>query len=214
MSEQETNETMTNEVSTEEKLAATYKRILITVLFCCIGWPIFLYAFNYSMNPLVMLLGGAVVSAPILWFMARGGGLKDVFKTDEYEVVTTYSDGSKKSDGGTESFIMGLITKILGLILMIFIGCLITIGLLVFLTVRYIKLYLQASQKPSFIKSAFPILLAGLIVFIGSGIVVRGIARASAAKAWKEAKEINMMIEVPQQRLADYNDWNFTELQA
>ncbi|MCL1812574.1 MAG: hypothetical protein FWG29_03525 [Treponema sp.] len=212
MSEQETNETITKEVSTEEKLAATYKRILITVIFCCIGWPIFLYAFNYSMNPLVMLLGGAVVSAPILWIMARGGGLKDVFKTDEYEVVTTYSDGSKKSDGGTESFIMGLITKIIGLVLVILIGCLITIGLLVYMTISYVKLYLQASNKPAFVKSAFPILLAGLIVFIGSGIVVGNIARASAAKARKEAKEINMIIEAPQQRLACYNDWNFPEV--
>ena len=198
MSEQETNEAAATEVSPEQKLAATYKRILITVIFCCIGWPIFLYAFNYSMNPLVMLLGGAIVSAPILWIMVRGGGLKDVFKTDEYEVITTYSDGSKKSDGGTESFLMGLIIKILGLILVIFIGCLITIGLLVYLIIRYIKLYSQVSEKPAFIKSAFPILLAGLLVFIGSGIVVNGIARASAAKARKEAGQINMIIETPE----------------
>ena len=204
MSEQETNEAAETEISPEQKLAALYKRILITVIFCCVGWPIFLYAFNYSMNPLVMLLGGAVVSAPILWIMLRGGGLKDVFKTDEYEVVTTYRDGSKKSDGGTESFLMGLIVKFIGLILVIFIGCLITIGLLVYMIIKYIRLYLQVSEKPAFIKSAFPIILAGLIVFVGSGIVVNGIARASAAKA-RKAAEINMMIEAPQDLLANYN---------
>ena len=178
MREQETSETRAKEVGPEEKLAAMYKRILVTVIFCCVGWPIFLYAFNYSMNPLVMLLGGAVVSAPILWIMLRGGGLKDVFKTDEYEVVTTYSDGSKKSDGGSESFIMGLITKIIGLVLVIFLGCLITIGLLVYMIIKYIRLYLQVSEKPAFIKSAFPILIAGLLVFLGSGFVIGLIARA------------------------------------
>ena len=172
MSEQETNEAEVKEVSPEEKLAATYKRILITVIFCCIGWPIFLYAFNYSMNPLVMLLGGAVVSAPILWIMIRGGGIKDVFKTDEYEVITTHSDGRKTSDGGSQSFLMGLLVKLFMLIFVIFLGCLITVGLLVYMIIRYIKLYSQVNEKPSFIKSAFPVLIAGLAVFVGSGVVI------------------------------------------
>jgi hypothetical protein len=177
MSGKEINDAAAIEVSPEQKMAATYKRLLITVIFCCIGWPIFLYAFNHSFNPLIMLLGGAIVSAPLLWIMLRGGGFKDIFKTDEYEVITTYSDGSKKSDGGSESFIMGLITKIIGAVFLIFIGCVITIGLLIFMIVRYIKLYLQVSEKPPFIKSAFPILIAGAVVFIGSGFVINLIAR-------------------------------------
>ena len=172
MSEQETNGAAVTEASPEQKLEATYKRLLITIIFCCIGWPVFLYAFNHTFNPLIILLGGAIVSAPILWIMARGGGLQDVFKTDEYEVITTYSDGSKKSDGGTESFLMGILTKFFGLILVVFLGCLITIGLLIFMVVRYIRLYSKVSEKPPFIKSAFPILIAAAVVFLGSGFVI------------------------------------------
>jgi hypothetical protein len=174
----ETNEAAKKVVGTEQKLAATYKRILITVIFSCIGWPVFVYAFNHSFNPLVMLLGGAIVSAPILFILAKGGGLKDIFKTDEYEVITTHSDGRKTSDGGTQSFMMGLIVKFFLLVFVVLLGCLITIGILVFMIVRYVKLYLQVSEKPPFIKSAFPVLIAGLAVFVGSGFVINLIVRA------------------------------------
>jgi hypothetical protein len=181
MSKDETNEAEVKEASPEQKLATTYKRILITVIFCCVGWPVFVYAFNHSFNPLLMLLGGALVSAPILRILAKGGGLKDAFKTDEYEVITTHGDGRKTSDGGSESFLMGLIVKFIMLIFTIFLGCLITIGVLVYLVISYIKLYLQVSVKPAFIKSAFPILIAGLLVFIGSGFIINLIVRAGGA---------------------------------
>jgi uncharacterized membrane protein len=176
--EAETNETDEKIASPEQKLAAAYKRILITVICSCLGWPIFVYAFNHSFNPLVMLLGGAIVSAPILFILAKGGGLKDVFKTDEYEVITTHSNGRKTSDGGTQSFMMGLLVKFFMLIFVVLLGCLITIGILVFMIVRYVKLYLQVSEKPPFIKSAFPVLIAGLAVFVGSGFVINLIVRA------------------------------------
>jgi len=165
-------EAMAKEISPEEKLQATYKRLLITVIFGCIGWPVFVYAFNHSFNPLVMLLGGAIVSAPILYIMAKGGGLKDVFKTDEYEVITTHGDGRKTSDGGSESFLIGLIVKFFALIFVVFIGCLIQLGIAIWMTIRYISLYLKASEKPPFIKSAFPILILGTVVLFGSGWVI------------------------------------------
>lgn len=169
------NEEITNEqqeVSNEVKLAATYKRLLITVIFSCLGWPVFIYGFNFDGGILLMLLGGVIVSAPILWIMARGGGLKGVFKTDEYEVITTYSDGRKVSDGGTESFLMGLIVKAIGLVLIIFLGCLITIGILIWLIIRYIILYMKVEEKPSFIKSGFPIMLLGFIIFCASAPII------------------------------------------
>ena len=178
------------EISNEQKLAATYKRLLITILFSCIGWSIFVYAFNYAFNPFLMLLGGAVVSAPILWIMARGGGLKDAFHTDEYEVVTTYSDGSKKSDGGSESFLMGCIVKIFMAFFVVFLGCLITIGLLVWLIIRYIILYGKVSEKPSFIKSGFLLMLIGLAVFIGSGMVIGAMQKSSVEKS--QTTEVSM----------------------
>jgi hypothetical protein len=93
----------------------------------------------------MMLLGGAIVSAPLIFIMLKGGGIKEIFKTDDYEVITTYSDGSKKSDGGFESGIMGLVTKIIGAVFLIFVGCLITIGLLVYMIIKYFILYNQVS---------------------------------------------------------------------
>jgi hypothetical protein len=175
--EDETNKTDEKIASPEKKMAAAHKRILVTVIFSCLGWPIFVYAFNHSFNPLMMLLGGAIVSAPILFILAKGGGLKDVFKTDEYEVITTYGNGRKTSDGGTQSFMMGLLVKFFMLVFVVLLGCLITISVLVFMIARYVKLYVQVSEKPPFIKSAFPVLIAGLAVFVGSGFVINFIVR-------------------------------------
>jgi len=180
MEQAETDKDEAAEVGPEQKLAATGKRLLITVVFCCIGWPVFLYAYNYSINPLIMFIGGAIVSAPILFVMAKGGTLKDIFKTDEYEIITTYSDGRKSSDFGAQSLVIGFIIKIFMFFLIIFLGCIITPGLLLFLFFMYSILYLQVSEKPSFIRSAFPAMIAALLIFIVSGLVVNGMVNARA----------------------------------
>ena len=169
---EETNEAAAQEVSIEQKLAAVHKRIMITVIFCCVGWPVFLAGFTYQAGMIVMALGAIIVSGPILFRLWKGG-IGGAFKTDEYEVVTTYSDGSKRSDGGSESFLMGLLIKLFLGIVLIIIGCLVTIGYLLFLIVRYIMLYLKASEKPALLKSAFLWMALGLGVLIASGPILR-----------------------------------------
>ena len=146
---EQTNEAAVQEVSIEpateprsgegsplaQKLAAVHKRIMITVIFCSVGWPVFLAGFTYQAGMIVMAIGAIIVSGPILFRLWKGG-IGGAFKTDEYEVVTTYSDGRKTSDGGSESFMMGLLIKLFLEIVLIIIGCLVTIGYLLFLIVR------------------------------------------------------------------------------
>ena len=153
-----------------QKLLATHKRITITVIFCCIGWPVFIYGFNGD-GMLLTLLGAVIVSAPILWRIWRGG-LSGAFKLDTTEYITTYSDGSKTSDGGYASMSGSLIVNIFLFLLMVFVGCLATLIYLTYLVITYIIQYLRVNEKPAFIKSAFPVMLAGLLVLIFSNLII------------------------------------------
>jgi hypothetical protein len=172
---EKTHETMSNDEMLEQRLATTKKRIIITVIFSCLGWPVFMYGAktDYGTDILWMLLGGAIIAAPVLWGILRGGGLKSLFKTDEYEVITTYSDGRKESDGGAQSFILGVAIKIMLAIFMVFVGCVVTLILLIVFTIRYLRLYKKVSLKPAFMQSAFPYLIAGFVVLVGTGYVLR-----------------------------------------
>lgn len=152
------------QANNEDKLIATHAQIRKTVIWACIGWPI--VVFGFAGNLLFVLLGSAVFAAPLLWIMFKGGGLKDVFKHDDYEVVTTYNDGSKKSDGGSESLLMWLIQVVIGGLLVVFLGVLITLGILIWACIRYSILYVKSAMKPAFLHSGF------LWMSIGFGVLV------------------------------------------
>ena len=161
---------MTNQkAETEEELAVIYSKILVSTISCCLGWPVFMFAFSNSMNPFFMLIGGAIVSAPVLFVLAMGGEIKDVFRTDKCDLLTSYSDCGH-SPGCGKSSVSCHILKIFIIIIAAFFGCFITVGLLFFMIVKYTGLYMRAGEKPPFFKSAFPIMTA-LVIIIGSGIL-------------------------------------------
>jgi hypothetical protein len=155
------------------RLAATHKRILNTVIWCCIGWPVFIYGMGFSDNMFLVLLGAVLVSAPMLYRMWKGGGLAGVFKLDTRETITTYSDGSKTSDGGYNSMASSLVMNIFLFLLLVFIGCLATLIYLIYLVIKYAILYSLEKEKPAFMQSAYPILIAGLIVLCCSPFVIK-----------------------------------------
>jgi len=215
MYQYEINKTAAVEISPEQKLAITGKRLLITIVFCCIGWPVFLYAFNYTMNLFIIFLGGAIVSTPIFFIMARGGSLKDVFKTDEYEVITLYRERGKMTDGGFKLFVTGFIAKFFTVILVLLAGGLITLALLFLLIIRYINFFFQVNEKPSFIRSAFPIVIAGLMAIAVSGFAVNGIANTREVRArssdYKPAEVGRMIEETKKHLLANSFGYSFPQ---
>jgi len=116
---------------------------------------------SIEFGPLYTILGCVIISAPMqlkIWLL---GGSPLKFWAD-YEVVTTYSDGSKTSDGGLQSNMF----KIGYAVVMIFVGVAIQAIKLVFLPIRYIACYTKEDPKPSFIKSGFPVMLASLALLI------------------------------------------------
>ena len=163
---------VTETKETNPKLAATHKRIMTTVIWCCIGWPVFIYGMGFSDNMLLTLLGAMLVSAPILYRMWKGG-ISGVFKIDTRETITTYSDGSKTSDGGYNSMASSLVINIFLFLLFVFIGCLATLIYLIYLVIKYVILHSIAKEKPAFLQSAYPILIAGLAVLCFSPFIIR-----------------------------------------
>jgi uncharacterized protein Usg len=91
------------EAKWQDRLARSYKDYVITVACCIVGWFIFKWG-NYSAKgdfgvggnfPLTML-GYIIVGAPVFVKMLFSKSISALFFWKDYEVVTTYSDGTKK----------------------------------------------------------------------------------------------------------------------
>lgn len=120
MNEQNVNQDL-NAMENEalDKMSHGLKEIWKIIIFCCIGW--LLITVGMSITPLLALVGALVISVPSV-ISVRRHGFKNVFNYD-YQIVTTYSDGSKSYDpdlGGK----LGLL--VLQLFLTILIGVVLT----------------------------------------------------------------------------------------
>ena len=179
------SDVMEKEEVRQIRLQKTFMDLLITVIAGSIGWIMLSYALALATgmsNGFLILLGGAIGAGPVLYqvFMRGPAGLK--FWHD-YEVITTYGDGRKESDGGAEATQMNIVLMIIALI----IGGLITLIKCVYLPIKYAICYKMVKEKPAFLTSGFPIMLAGFIVLIGAPILFNGIALAEA-KAFHKAQ--------------------------
>jgi hypothetical protein len=173
---EQTNDELTHHEILGNKLTATYRRILSTFTFCCIGWPLFLYGFYYAEGSkylFIIPLSAIIVAGPILYNMLRGGGLKAAFRTDEYEIITQYRDGRKETDHGVQSFFLGLVIKIFLALFLVVVGCVLTSGMIIVLSIKYTVHYIRISPKPAFIKSAYPILIVGLLLLAVAPYILR-----------------------------------------
>ena len=154
----------------EDKLKVTYLHILITVIFSCIGWPLFLYGFIKS-NILLTLLGGVICSLPLFIYMVKAGGFIAFFK-DITSELPEQPDNEAADSNSIKCFLKWTLTVITGAILALFIGCFLTLVFLILIAMKYIRLYSQMREKPSFIESAFPVLITGILVYFGNCFII------------------------------------------
>ena len=146
------------------------------VKLCCIGWIMIFAGFAYSYFIVLLPVGFLIIALPmaIKWF--RGGGLNALFFWKEYEVITTttYSDGSviKSSDGGMESFGLGMMFRAIMLVFVLAASCFLTLGKILYLIYICFISNKNISDKPITQSSIFKTILVGVIILIAVPIAV------------------------------------------
>ena len=120
MSEQ-INEQELSSVENEalDKMSHGLKEIWKIIIFCCIGW--LMVCIGMKTNPIFAVIGALIVSIPSV-ISVRRYGFKNIFNYD-YQIETTYSDGSKRYDADLGGKLGMLFIQ---LILTIFIGVVVT----------------------------------------------------------------------------------------
>ncbi|MBQ4155336.1 MAG: hypothetical protein IJD90_00865, partial [Clostridia bacterium] len=142
------------------------KEIWKIIIFCCVGW--LLITVGLKITPLLAVVGALVVSVPSV-IAVRRYGFKNIFNYD-YQIVTTYSDGSKSYDvdlGGK----LGLM--VVQLFLTIFVGVIITPIRYIAYCIKFNANCKKLNWKPEF---KMGILLPTIV---GAGVFVLGIILAS-----------------------------------
>jgi hypothetical protein len=170
------------EAKWQARLAKSYKDYLITVACCCAGWFILFMGMYGSPKPggnmFVAFIGYLIIGGPVFLRMLSSRSASSLFFWKDYEVVTTYTDGTKKSDGGVESAQMNLIMMAIMLGLCLVLGGIITLLKVIWLSVKTISCYVAVKQKPAFLHSPFPVLIAGLLVFVFGAVIPQQIGDA------------------------------------
>lgn len=149
----------------ESLLGKLYRDLILGYSLLILGVSYLMYkAYGPGDSSLTFLwqtFGCFIISAPLLlkiWFL---GGSPFMFWRD-YQVVTTYSDGTKSSDYGAQSAVLKLIITAV----MIYVGVAIQGIKLIYLTIRYIIAYSKEDDKPAFIKSGLLIIIAAIALLI------------------------------------------------
>jgi len=140
-----------------------------------------------------MLLGLVIAPWPMVKRMLAGG-FKESFNLPEYEVVTTYKDGTKTSDGGTESTIFNLVLKCILFAIIVIIGTVATFIYLIILTIHYTILFVKANPKPSFLKSAYVFFIVLLLVIPGAVVLGQFSMRHIERTAWERVISENQTV--------------------
>ena len=100
----------------------------------------------------------------------------------EYEVITTYSDGSKESDGGMQSMLSNLVLTIVIAGIMILLAIILQPIRIIIMGIKYAVHFKKVEEKPSFIKSGFLILIMGVVCFFLGILIGGGIQKSYHAK--------------------------------
>jgi hypothetical protein len=167
---------MADQEEIEAKRIAVQKALFKNSIFVDVGWFLLIITFlgiQYTTNKLdgfLFFLGWLIIGWPKIWIVIKGGGLGGAINPS-YEVVTTYGDGSRSSDGGAQSMQMNLFAKLIQIGLVYLIGGIVQIIHQFVLTIRYIVLHLRAKPKPAFIKSGMFIIVLNIAVLIGAFVV-------------------------------------------
>lgn len=163
---------MTQELNATENKALDnmshgLKEIWKIIIFCCIGW--LLITVGLKITPLLAIIGALVISIPSV-ICVRRYGFKNIFNYD-YQIVTTYKDGSKKHDvdlGGK----LGLM--VIQLFLTIFIGIVLTPIRYIAYCIKFNTNCKKLNWKPEFkLGVLFPTLI-GISVFV-LGIILASV---------------------------------------
>jgi len=179
-------------VSPEESLARVYKDMKKTMTFFVVGWIIFMFGSLLVSEPgnmFLILLGAAICAGPVVAILFTGASFAGLFKAD-YEVITTYSDGSKKSDGGAESRSNNMMMALILAIIAIFVGIIVQLIRFCIQTGKYYYYNSKVSQKPDFLHSGTFIIVIGFAVLIGAPTVfgtIKSVKEAAARAAVKAA---------------------------
>jgi hypothetical protein len=187
---------MSDEV--QEKLEGVRRALLKNSIFFGIGWVVMMMMIAlsfvrmsspfYKFTTVLPFIGWFIIGLPKIWIVIKGGGLGGALKAD-YEVVTTYGDGRKESDGGLQSMGTNLFGKLIQIGLLYVIGGFVQIIHLIILSVKSVVLHIKAQPKPAFIKSGLFIIVMNIAVFIGSVVLamviyqVGKVAREAAHRA-------------------------------
>jgi hypothetical protein len=193
----------------QEVLAKVYKDYLITVICCCVGWTGYQSIAASTggdmdggaggvIKLLLMLISLWIIIGPVFMKIMKSSVAGAFFFWQDYEVITTYSDGTKTSDGGAESMGAGIFMFGFKLVAALFLSLIITVIKLIYLPIRTIICYLMVRQKPNFLFSPFPVLIVSLAVFFGAAIIPQKIAAAAehaanvkAYKAYSTAQDLS-----------------------
>ena len=196
---------MSDELSTEQRMEAIKGRFKTTIIFFCLGWPVFIGGFAIGdailrgLGPvLIAVIGMIIMSFPMFGRMQRGG-IGALLTVQVTETTTTWSDGSKTARKDSNMLLVLAMYVIL-----LFVGPILTVFYIVILVLRYVTLYFQVQQKPAFARTLFPLLIAGVVVFFGS-ILVTGLIgnnlRIKTSESQFTVAEIRAMFDEAQKQM-------------
>jgi len=170
---------MKDQESIQNGLEAYYKAIIISLAFLIAGWTLIMMGITVLMGPgfqvrfisvAAVLIGFIVAPFPMVMRL-MAAGFSAMFKLPEYEVITTYADGRKTTDGGAESRATNFAIKCFLLGIVVAIGIVLTIIYLIILLIAYLATFIQAKPKPSFLKSAFLLYIIFTVAFLSIPII-------------------------------------------
>jgi hypothetical protein len=174
----------------ESKLAAVRQRMLHTAIYACAGWILLMFVllFNSLMGfwAFILFIAAAVIASWPMLRRMQAYGFTAVFQSVDsirYNVITTYGDGRKSSDGGSEAAGMRLFFTVLVWGIMLTLGIFLTLIYLVYLIIAYVIRYLVINPKPAFGQTAFPIIIAGFLVLLGTPLIIAPFSNAAHAKS-------------------------------
>jgi len=177
----------------QEKMAKLYKDLLINVGTTALGifWffiGMLIYAignFGGAALPgfICIVLPFFIVAVPLVIKFFQVKSVVGLFQMSEYEVITTYGDGRRTSDGGAQSAMINFVLKLLLLGILFALALIIQPIRNIIMIIKYAVISRTVSEKPPFIRSAlfFVTLLAGSFIGGLAILIIVGLIRNAIA---------------------------------
>jgi hypothetical protein len=173
------------ELTIEEKMANLKAKVLSDVIFCSIGWFVFWLSMMANLGPgngmLFALLGVIIGVWPLLGRFMKTRSWTSLFFWRDYEVVTTYGDGRKESDSGAQSSGMKLLLHFIYFMFILFVLAILMPVRIIFYIIKYTYYFVKVSVKPSFLSSAYPLLIFAFVWLIAGMMLASNISDAIQA---------------------------------